>query len=233
MSEGFEQQMGAAIRRARHPYGLRPFAERLATFGLTTNYASLARLEKGERSLTVRELLVIAAALDVSPDTLVFPDGDRDPVQLTDELVEDAGTLRSWWAGRNPLLGTRRRAPRPSWPDPDGLDPDRIRERADQWRRQRPLQERRARAVPGVDRLLRAVDRLAATAGHHGKPTAHDRQAIRAELYEVKDACAEIAKVAFEGSDDDRRQQLAAEIAAILLTAADHTEGSDDETRQR
>ena len=225
--------MGAAIKAARDAQGLslRAFADRLEGFGLPISYAALSRIEGAQRPVSVRELLVIAAALDVSPDVLVFPDEDNMPVPLTDELVENAGRLRDWWAGRRHLGGTLRRAPRPSWPFPDELkDNDRRRERGEHWLRHRPTLERRAFARDGVLRLVSATHRLVEAAGRHAKPTTQDRMAIVRELSAIKEAFREVVAAPDVAHLPEAREYVQ-EVEAILLAAARASEQAEGDNR--
>jgi transcriptional regulator with XRE-family HTH domain len=71
--------------------------------GHTIDASGLMRLEKGERRATVDDLVHIAAALNVSPDSLVLP--------LTDALIDapgmgptPAGKVREWFNGDRPLV---------------------------------------------------------------------------------------------------------------------------------
>jgi len=158
-------------------------AERLSAFGLPLDHNALARIERGERGVGVHELLVIAAALDTSPDVLAFPGAERELVALTDELVEPAGRLRWWWAGRAPLIGTAR-SQKPSWPIRNEISPDQIRERSDHWLMRRPITERHAWAHDGITKLTGAVNEVVRIAGK-GKLEARDRARMRDQIQEA------------------------------------------------
>lgn len=196
----FEEQMGTAIRVVRHKergLTLRDFATRLSEFGLPLSHSALSRIERGERGVEVRELLVIAAALDVSPDVLAFYEDKDNPepralVPLSDVLVERADILRSWWSGRSALLGALRRRPRPTWPFPEEHTPDRLRDRHDAWRALRPAVERRAYEDDAVARLAGAVDRLVKAAGRRPKPNAQDRAAMVDAAHEAWRALSDV-----------------------------------------
>ena len=93
--------IGHRIRQCRKARGLTQaqVSARCAQSGSfePTQYA-IGQLERGERlDITVRELLALALALDVSPADLLT---DGDPIQITDTVTVASEHMRGWLAGK-------------------------------------------------------------------------------------------------------------------------------------
>ena len=78
--------VAANVRRLRDDMnlGLRSLAARMAEVGRPLNHSALDKIEKGDRRVDVDDLMALAAALDVSPATLLMP--DVTPVPVDGEL---------------------------------------------------------------------------------------------------------------------------------------------------
>lgn len=90
------------IRRYRNERGLsgQQLADRCARFGLEISRATITDLENGRRvSMTVAELLVLAAALEVSPLLLVVPLGLREDMEILPGLTVNAWDAAKWIGG--------------------------------------------------------------------------------------------------------------------------------------
>jgi transcriptional regulator with XRE-family HTH domain len=90
--------IAAEVRRYRQMRGLsaQQLADRTAELGLPMQRSVLANLESGRRTtVTVAELLVLAAALSVAPVLLVFPVG-----QIAEAGVLPNRSVSSWSAAR-------------------------------------------------------------------------------------------------------------------------------------
>ena len=68
--------VAANVKRLREQQnlGLRALAQRLATTGRPLTHTALDKIERGTRRVDVDDLTALAAALDVSPATLLMPD---------------------------------------------------------------------------------------------------------------------------------------------------------------
>jgi transcriptional regulator with XRE-family HTH domain len=113
--------VAARVRAARKSTGLTvpELAERCAKAG----YPELTRQAiyniesrraraggpRVHRPVTVDELIALARALSVAPVNLLVPLGDAEPYPLGGGEVADAGTVRLWVKGRQPLKETNRR----------------------------------------------------------------------------------------------------------------------------
>jgi transcriptional regulator with XRE-family HTH domain len=228
-AQTFRKDMGKAIRAARKArgFGASAFVERLGEFGLSTSDSALNRIEVGERGVEVHELLVIAAALDVSPDVLALPEDPDKPdpdrlVALTSVLVEPVETLRAWWSGRRLLHGAHRRGKRPTWPFPEDLSLHRVRERDEQWRSRRPIVERRAYAQDGVEQLVQAANHLVAVAGRRPKPSAPDRVAMVKAAIDAWQASQQVLRA--NRPDHPLVATASLELKAIIAAAAAQNE---------
>ena len=67
--------VAANVKRLREQLnlGLRALAQRLADVGRPLTHAALDKIERGTRRVDVDDLMALAAALDVSPATLLMP----------------------------------------------------------------------------------------------------------------------------------------------------------------
>lgn len=100
MSTKWSEVIGGAIQGARKRAGLRitPLAEKTKELGAPVHRVSLPKLERGERDITVTELVGLAAALGVPPIALLFPDVLAD-VEVLPEKVMDGLAAFGWFIG--------------------------------------------------------------------------------------------------------------------------------------
>lgn len=100
--------VAANVKRLREGQnlGLRALASKLAGTGRTLTHTALDKIERGTRRVDVDDLMALAAALGVSPITLLMP-----PVADTDETTETTvGTVNAirlwrWLTAEAPLTG--------------------------------------------------------------------------------------------------------------------------------
>jgi transcriptional regulator with XRE-family HTH domain len=93
------------LREAREARGLtqRELAQTVKKLGGSLNQSAITRIERGDRKVTIDEMVALAAALDVAPVHLFLPiEGDA-PVQLTPKRTVDIEHARQWARGRRPL----------------------------------------------------------------------------------------------------------------------------------
>ena len=96
-----------AIRKSRKDSQQKVVDDLKEQLGVSLPRESLARIESGERGVSLDEALQLAAVLRVSPTNLVTPRERKVSVQLGNPadggLVVDAATVRAWIAARQPL----------------------------------------------------------------------------------------------------------------------------------
>lgn len=83
-------------------------ADRLSELGHAIDRSALARIERGTRGVPLDEALAIAAALEVSPLSLVLPAESGDPIAITPSIVVTSAEARAWLRGDEPLPGQDR-----------------------------------------------------------------------------------------------------------------------------
>lgn len=91
--------------RAQKRWSLREMADALPDGPGGLSHASIRELEHGLRRVTVDELTSLAAALDVSPLTLLLPPSEPEG-GLTGAGSPVPAVLLRWLQGRSPLQGT-------------------------------------------------------------------------------------------------------------------------------
>lgn len=99
--------VAANVRRARKGHGLSTYelADRLASAGHAIAASAVAKIERGERQVTVDDLMALATALDVPPSALLLPphDGTQRIVELTGAGTVPADVAWDWADGKRPL----------------------------------------------------------------------------------------------------------------------------------
>ncbi|MCC8930382.1 helix-turn-helix domain-containing protein [Rhodococcus sp. I2R] len=94
-------------------------AERTTDIGFGISRNVLAELENGrKKSVDVAELLVLAAALGVSPAQLMFPDLPKGEVEVLPGLPQESHDALRWFSGEAGLL-----KPSPGWSDTENEEP--------------------------------------------------------------------------------------------------------------
>ncbi|MEU6944261.1 helix-turn-helix domain-containing protein [Streptomyces sp. NPDC046316] len=117
-SERLALSIAKEVRRHRQAQGLsaQQLSDRCADLGMPVQRSVLANLESGRRStVTVAEVIVLAAALRIAPAELVFPVGYEEKVEVLPGYERTPLTGLEWFAGQGSVSGT---------PEPDpGLTP--------------------------------------------------------------------------------------------------------------
>ncbi len=108
-----------AVREAKR-WHQQDLADRLAALGAPTDRATVARTENSTRGLSLDDMLLYAAALDVSPLHLFIPLEDDQEIQVTPTLSVPAARARKWVRGHDPLPNQdpktyRTELPRAEW----------------------------------------------------------------------------------------------------------------------
>jgi len=98
----------ANIKRLRKAQGLtlRDLSDRLEQMARSMSHNTISEIERGARRVDVDDLMVIAAALGVSPITLLIPatTGPDEEIRTTAGAVA-AGRLWRWLIAETPLTG--------------------------------------------------------------------------------------------------------------------------------
>ena len=107
------RRVGAAMKRARGAKSARWLSDETAALGYRISPTVIAKLDSGHRGsvLTVGELLVLAAALNMPPALLLFPgypDGDVEFLPGRKAMSTD---VVEWFSGEQPM---------PAYTDKDG-----------------------------------------------------------------------------------------------------------------
>lgn len=100
-SEVLAEQM----KQLRQGRGLsaKAVADQVQRMGGKLDRAAIAKIEVGRRGVSLDEALLLAAALNVSPTTLVTPPDDRELVQVAPEVATQAVWVRDWFHGVHPV----------------------------------------------------------------------------------------------------------------------------------
>jgi transcriptional regulator with XRE-family HTH domain len=96
------------VRRVRDAQGVSAaeLSKRVGNLGRPIPLVGIQRIESGERRPDTDDLVVLAAALGVSPATLLMPAGHRpdDPVHITgEETAVPAAQVWAWLSGADAL----------------------------------------------------------------------------------------------------------------------------------
>jgi hypothetical protein len=94
------QRVASAIRRAREPRSAQWLADRTAELGYPISRAQIANYESGrKKGLDLAEFLVIAAALDTAPVTLLYPGPYDQSVEMLPGLETPQFEAAQWFSG--------------------------------------------------------------------------------------------------------------------------------------
>ncbi|WNG92652.1 helix-turn-helix domain-containing protein [Mycobacterium sp. ITM-2016-00318] len=123
-SEGLHQRIARAIRDARQGrMSAQELADETQQLGYPITRSQIANYESGRKqTLDVAELLVIAAALEVPPVTLLFGGPPDEEVEMLPGWTGPAFFGIAWFSGDREL----------AWPGPEVIDPDEARAMVDQ-----------------------------------------------------------------------------------------------------
>lgn len=83
-------------------------ADRLGALGHEVDRTAVTRLETGKRGVSLDEAFAIAAALEVSPLSLMLPRAPEEPVAVAPRLTVTTKAARAWAQGVEPLPGQDR-----------------------------------------------------------------------------------------------------------------------------
>lgn len=105
------QVFGERVRAARIRKGWtsqQQLADRLNVLGHAVDRSTIARLEAGKRGVSLDEACAIAAALEVSPLSLMLPLDPGEPIAVAPKLSASSQAVREWIRGDEPLPGQDR-----------------------------------------------------------------------------------------------------------------------------
>jgi transcriptional regulator with XRE-family HTH domain len=160
-------RIGAAVQARRNALKLtaQQLAERTRALGYLVTRVAISKIETNNRAgkFDVAELLVLAAALDLAPVQLIFPDLVDGPVQVLPNRTVTSANAVAWFAGDGRRL--------PSEVEPT-INPDEG-QALDKawWEAITPLQH--ARTINKMRFMLNSLT-------HPQRPTAPDRQEVLA-----------------------------------------------------
>lgn len=100
-SEAVHQRIAQAVRNARAARRLtaQQVAEKTEWLGYPVSRSQIANYESGRKQgLDVTELLVIAAALDVAPLSLLFPGESDDQVEMLPNQQTPTFSAKAWFS---------------------------------------------------------------------------------------------------------------------------------------
>lgn len=100
------RQIGTAVRKERGELSAAALSDRTAGLGMRVSRSALSELENGKRrTVSVAELLVLAAALGVPPVRLLFPQYPDGTQEYLPERGAPAMIAAEWVAGEQKLRG--------------------------------------------------------------------------------------------------------------------------------
>jgi Helix-turn-helix domain len=109
VSRVFGQQV-KAVRESLQPRVTQSkLAKRLKDLGVPMGQVTIARIENGERRVTVDDALALAAALGVNPKNLLSGIYAHEPVPVTPKLKLTPSHMLWWFEGTRPPPGTDER----------------------------------------------------------------------------------------------------------------------------
>jgi len=91
----------AALRRYRN-LDQPTLAERTAKLGRPLSVSTISRIEQGDRRVDVDDLMVLAAALNVDPATLLLPSTLAGEIEITPAVQVPARQAWEWVRGLRP-----------------------------------------------------------------------------------------------------------------------------------
>jgi transcriptional regulator with XRE-family HTH domain len=91
--------------RKRHAWTQQDLTDALNRIGAQTDRAAVAKVELGQRGLSLHEALQYAYVLDVAPVHLIVPLDDDEKLALGANVVDcTPAALRAWIRGQRPLI---------------------------------------------------------------------------------------------------------------------------------
>ena len=89
--------------RTRHGWSQQQLADRMRDFGWEIDRGAIAKVELGQRGVTLDEGFVFALALDVAPVFLFLPLEEDEPTAIAPKLAVSPEDARVWFAGERPV----------------------------------------------------------------------------------------------------------------------------------
>jgi hypothetical protein len=111
-SEGLVRRVGVAVKMARDGKSAKWLSDRTGELGYRVSPTVIAKLDSGHRGnvLSVPELLVLAAALDIAPIALLYPGPYKQETELLPGVSWTELEAAEWFSGNldrsNPVPGT-------------------------------------------------------------------------------------------------------------------------------
>lgn len=124
MDNPIAARVAANVKQLRKDRGLKlsEVAGRVTDLGRPMSLNTVSKIERGERQVSVDDLVALAIALDVSPNRLLLtPTSGEERVELTRDSGATAETVWRWATGEHAL-------PVVPWGEPHVMDFDRIRD---------------------------------------------------------------------------------------------------------
>jgi transcriptional regulator with XRE-family HTH domain len=115
--------VSARVERARRNQGItvQQLAARCAELGVPElSRDVITNIEQRRRRVTIDEVWVLAAALNIPPNLLMLPLGDEQRVQLAPAVTIHPHLALDWAEGDLPLVHTNQHTH--TWPEPDTPD---------------------------------------------------------------------------------------------------------------
>ncbi len=129
------------LREAREARGMsqRELVMRVnSSLGLDMKQPTVTRIERGERKVTLDEMVVFALALDVAPVHLLVPIDSDEPIRLAPNLEASPYDTRAWIRGAMPLF----QDPRVYFSTVPRTEFDAAHGALESWQQQTPIQVR-------------------------------------------------------------------------------------------
>jgi hypothetical protein len=184
-AEGLVRRVGLAVKKARGNKSAKWLSDQTAALGYRVSPTVIAKLDSGHRGsvLSVAELLVLAAALDIPPGLLLFAGYPTSDVEFLPGRETSATAALDWFSGegRLPLQRDREGKQRTAPPNA-GIELVRLmRELHDNREMLFYLQARsKMGSAPDSDLLKQQMDRL-----NDGMDDLHDQINELAERFEI------------------------------------------------
>ncbi|MCV6963947.1 helix-turn-helix domain-containing protein [Mycobacterium intermedium] len=108
--EDLHERVAAAVRDARRGHSAQWLADETARLGYPISRSAIANYENGrKKTLDIAELLVLAAALDVPPVMLLFPEQPDGVVEVLPGESVTSIVAAEWFSGSDDLPSMRDR----------------------------------------------------------------------------------------------------------------------------
>ncbi len=101
--DDLHRRIAAAIKHARGARSAQWLADETERLGFPISRAAIANYESGrKKGLDVAELLTLAAAMQIPPLALIFPDLPDGPVELLPNVTTTSWDAAAWFSGEAP-----------------------------------------------------------------------------------------------------------------------------------